>query len=150
MTDSATSWFFDTVESTALAGEPGKVALVERRARAGVMPPLHRRHEDETYRVLEGSVTFFVGAERVPAGPGDVVVAPGGTARTFRVESAEARWLVLTRVFSLSRYEDFGRAVAEPVEHSHPARDELAALRVIAGANGIQILGPPGSVPALV
>lgn len=149
MTTAADSWFFDTVEETALRAEPGEVALVERQARAGVMPPLRRRHEDESYRVLEGAVTFFVDGEEVPAGPGDVVVAPGGATRTFRIESEDARWLVLTRVSSLLRYEDFGRALAEP-----SARDltpeELAGLRVIAAANGIEILGPPGAVPQLV
>ena len=148
MTTMANSWFFDTVEDTALAEEPGRVALVERRARTGVMPPLHRRREDEFYRVLEGAVTFFVDDEQVLAGPGDVVVAPGASARSFRVESAAARWLVLTRVYSLVRYEDFGRAVAEPADGL--VRPELAGLRTIAAANGIEILGPPGAVPALV
>lgn len=150
MTDTATSWFFETVEDTALRTEPGQVALVERRARAGVMPPLHRRQEDESFRVLEGAVTFFVGGEEVPAGPGDVVVAPGGTARTYRVESPEARWLVLTRVHSLVRYEDFGRAVADPADGSRPAPEELAALLAIAAENGIELLGSPGAVPERV
>ena len=150
MTRTANSWFFDTVEDSALAEEPGRVALVERRARTGVMPPLHRRREDEFYRVLEGAVTFFVDDEQVLAGPGDVIVAPGASARSFRVESAPARWLVLTRVHSLVRYEDFGRAVAEPAEGLRPTPEELAALRTLADANGIEILGPPGAVPALV
>ena len=48
----------------------------------------------------------------VAAQSGDVVVAPAGVAHTFRVESTDARWLVLTRVRSVERYEDFARAVA--------------------------------------
>jgi mannose-6-phosphate isomerase-like protein (cupin superfamily) len=150
MTDAASTWFFDTVEETALDDERGQVALVERHARAGAMAPLHRRPVDESYRVQEGTVTFFVDGERVPAGPGDVVVAPAGSARTFRVESAEARWLVLTRVTSLTRYEDFGRAVAQPIQDYFPTPDELSALRAIGAANGIEVLGPPGAVSAVV
>jgi mannose-6-phosphate isomerase-like protein (cupin superfamily) len=145
--DAATSWFFDTVEERALGEDYGRVALVERRARGGVMAPLHRREEDEAYRVLDGAVTFFVGDDVILARPGDVVVAPAGADRTFRVESAEARWLVLTRVYSLARYEDFGRAVAEPAHRRELNSDELAVLRAIAIANGIQVLGPPGALP---
>jgi mannose-6-phosphate isomerase-like protein (cupin superfamily) len=147
MKEAASTWFFETVEDTALDDRPTRTALVERRAPVGVMPPLHRRDEDEAYRIVDGTVTFFVGSDVVLAGPGDVVVAPAGEDRTFRVESAEARWLVLTRVYSLARYEDFGRAVAEPARSRRLAPEELAALQAIAGVNGIEILGPPGLVP---
>ncbi len=146
MKDAASTWFFDTVESTALAADERPVALVQRSARAGAMAPLHRRPEDESYRVLDGHVTFYVDGEEIAAGPGDVVVARGDATRTFRVESTEAHWLVLTRVDSLARFEDFGRAVSEPAE-SWASADELASLRAIAAANRIEILGPPGLVP---
>lgn len=148
MIEAQTTWFFDTVEATALApAERRSVLLFERSATRGAMAPLHRRPEDETFRVVDGEVTFFVGDEAVRARAGDVVVAPSGIPRTFRVESAVARWLVLTRVASLERYEDFGRAVAPPVlDGWWPSEDELAALEAIARANGIEILAPPGVV----
>src|SRR5204862_7610267 len=92
-----------------------QTALVERAAPTGAMPPLHRRDEAETYRVLEGEVVFFIDNEVVPAGPGDVVVAAAGAERTFLIESDDARWLVLTRVASLERFLDFNRAVSSPV-----------------------------------
>jgi hypothetical protein len=131
-----------------LAGGAGEAALVERSARGGAMAPLHARDgESETYRVLDGLVTFFVGGDAVSAGPGDVVVAPPGVPRTFRVESGSARWLVLTRVRSLSLFEDFGRATAAPVEGDWPSLDELVTLAAIAAANDIALLGPPGAVP---
>ena len=120
---------------------------VERIAtRPGLMPPLHRRSEDESYRVLEGELTFYVDGDELRAGPDDVVAVPRDARRTFRVESAWARWLVVTRVRSVARYEDFGRALACPVEE-WPSAEEAASVAAIAAANGIEVLGPPGSLP---
>lgn len=151
MNNAATSWFFDTVESTALEPATGSVALVERAGPAGAMAPLHRRDEDESYRVVEGAVTFLVDDDLVVARPGDVVVAPAGTARTFRIDEPGTRWLVLTRVDSLTRFEDFGRALAQPVDDGRwSSAEELAVVQAIGAANGIEILGPPGIVPAHV
>ena len=141
--DAARSWFVERLAES--LGDP-TAALVERSARGGAMAPLHVRGEDEVYRVVEGLVTFFVGDETVSAAAGDVVVAPAGVARTVRVESSSARWLVLTRVESLPRFEDFGRALAPPSE-DWPSLDEVAALSAIAAANGIDVVGPPGALP---
>ncbi|MFL5896009.1 MAG: cupin domain-containing protein [Thermoleophilaceae bacterium] len=126
-----------------------QAAVVERSARAGVMAPLHRRDEAETYQVIEGEVTFFVDDAVVTAGPGDIVVASPGAQRTFRAES-DARLIVLTRVNSIDRYVDFGRAVAPPLPSSTsewPSADELTTLASIAAANDIELLGPPGALP---
>lgn len=148
--EAASTWFFDAVEETALGEGEGSPVLVERRGRAGDMPPLHRRDEDESYRVLDGELTFWVDGDVVPARPGDVVVAPSGSKRTFRVESPEARWLVVTRVSSLGRYEDFGRAVAEAADGARLSPEDRATLSALAASNGIEVLGPPGLVPQLV
>lgn len=152
--DTSTSWLFDHVLSTALGerGLHGHVAVVERAGRSGFMAPLHRRNEDETFRVLEGQVTFFVGDRKVTAAAGQTVLAPRDVPRTFRVESERARWLVLTRVTSLARFEDFGRAISRPssspVSAAWPQSEEASALATIARANGIEVLGPPGALPA--
>jgi quercetin dioxygenase-like cupin family protein len=145
-TTPATSWFLDRVTATALGG--GQVALLERSARAGQMPPLHVRDEDETYRVTAGLITFYVGREVVAAGTGDVVVVPAGVARSFRAETDDARWLVVTRVRSVARFEDFGRALSAPVEGgAWPSPEEAQTLESIARANDIEVLGPPGVLP---
>jgi mannose-6-phosphate isomerase-like protein (cupin superfamily) len=146
-------WFVDRIAETALGTAAGPAgALVEREApRRGLMPPLHARSQDETYHVLAGELIFFVGDEVVPARAGDVVIAPRGVPRTYRVESDGARWLVLTRLTSVARFEDFGRALAEPlddVESGWPSADEEAALAGIACVNGIDLLGPPGMLPS--
>jgi hypothetical protein len=128
-----------------------QVTMLERSAREGDMPPLLRRSEDETYRVIDGEVAFFVGGDMVWAGPGDEVVAPAGVPRTFRVVSPQARWLVQTAVSSRELFSDFARAVS--AAHPEPARgwpsaDERAAVAAMGAANGIELLGPPGALPS--
>jgi quercetin dioxygenase-like cupin family protein len=148
----AASWFSEqAAAATDGAATSGKqVAMVERTALAGQMAPLHRRDEHETYRVLEGEVTFFVGPDVVEAARGTVVVAPPGAARTFRVDSERARWLVLTTVSSLERFNDFARAVSAPISgrgESWSSAEEEQALGAIGKANEIELLGSPGTLP---
>jgi mannose-6-phosphate isomerase-like protein (cupin superfamily) len=150
--ETTSRWFIDEIATVAMDADerPGQAALVERAAPEGAMPPLYRRGEAETYRVLEGEVVFFIDDEIVPAGPGDVVVAAAGAERTFRVESGDARWLVLTRVTALERFLDFNRAVVEPIAVpvvGWPSAEEEAALTSLGAANGIELLGPPGVLP---
>jgi mannose-6-phosphate isomerase-like protein (cupin superfamily) len=148
--DAPTQWFADELTAAATSAA-GHVAMVARSAREGHMPPLVRRSESETYRVLEGEVVFFVGKDMIWAGPGDVVVAPADVPRTFRVASAEARWLVLTQVRSLDSFNDFARAVSAPLltpARGWPSEHEHAAVRAIGAANGIELLGPPGALPS--
>src|SRR3954451_25381044 len=86
-------WFVDELATAALdvTERPSQTALIERSAPHGAMPPLYRRDEADTYRVLEGEVEFFIGDEVVPAGPGDVVVAAAGVESTFQVGAEDAR-----------------------------------------------------------
>ena|SRR2546423_7129158 len=148
----AAAWFGEQAAAATRGAEaPGMhVAMVERTARAGQMAPLHRRDEHEAYRVLEGEVIFFVDADVVEAASGQVVVAPAGAARTFRVESESARWIVLTTVSSLERFNDFARAVCPAVAGcggAWPSLEEKRALAAIGKANGIELLGSPGALP---
>ena len=147
----ATDWFLDELGAATISSQ-GQVAMVERSAPEGFMPPLLRRDEDETYRVTEGEALFFVGSDMVWAEAGDVVVAPRDVPRTFRAGRGGARWLVLTRVASLERFVDFGRAVTIPPGSpaaGWPSEDERSALAAMGGANGIELLGPPGALPGL-
>ena len=148
--EAAASWFADLAGALARGETRVQPVMVERSAPAGAMAPLHRRDEDETYRVLEGEVTFYVGSDVVAASQGDVVVAPAGIAHTFRAGAVDARWLVLTRAASLERFLDFGRAVSAPLASAGagwPSPSEAAAVAACAAANGIELLGPPGALP---
>ena len=155
--DAGSQWFRARLAQlpTTAVRDDGRAAVVETAAmERGTMPPLHARDRDESYHVLEGEVVFYVGDETVRARAGEVVVVPSGTARTFLVTSATARWLVMTTVRSLSRYQDFTRAVTQPreigglEETTWPSAEEAASLAAIAAANGIHVLGPPGMLPS--
>jgi hypothetical protein len=153
-TEAAAAWFAQAAGAVALgdAAPDAQPALLERSAAFGQMAPLLRRDEDEAYRVVEGEVSFFVDGETVPAGPGGVVVAPAGAARTFIVESDVARWTVVTRVSDLQGFLDFGRALAAPPalelpRPAWPSPSELAAVAAIGAANRIELLAPPGVLP---
>ena len=118
---------------------------LERAARGrGLMPPLQAHPEHTTYAVLAGEITFYVGADVVPARPGTVVLVRAGVAHTFRIESDCARWRISTNVVSVARFDDLGRALAQP---GTMTADDDATVAAIAGANGIRILGSPGHLP---
>ncbi|CAN5686912.1 cupin domain-containing protein [soil metagenome] len=150
--EAASLWFGERLAQ--LPVEAGRVpervvAIESAQLTGGSMPPLHAHDRDETFQVLEGEVVFFVGEETVEARAGDVVIAPRDVPRTYLVTSASARWLVTTALRSLARYEDFALAVARPgPADSWPSAEEEAAVSAIASANGITLLGPPGSLPA--
>jgi mannose-6-phosphate isomerase-like protein (cupin superfamily) len=138
------------LELLASEASSGRMIAVERVATgSGLMPPLHRRNEDESYYVVEGELTFFVGGDVVHAEPGWVVPVPSHVPRTFRVVSERARWVVLTRVARPAGFEDFGRALACPGEGKGWATaEDSATVAAIAATNGIEVLGPPGSLPS--
>jgi mannose-6-phosphate isomerase-like protein (cupin superfamily) len=126
-----------------------RAVVVERVGRtSGLMTPLYASRKDETFHVRAGEVTFFVGAEIVRAGAGDVVVAPAGVPHALRVESPVARWLVVTDVASPARYDDFGQALGMATGEWATASDE-ATVNAIAATNRISVLGAPGTLPAV-
>jgi quercetin dioxygenase-like cupin family protein len=49
----------------------------------GTPPHIHRR-EDESFRVLEGTLTIQVGENTITASPGDLVYLPRGIAHSFK------------------------------------------------------------------
>ena len=59
------------------------VSLILDESGPGGGPRLHRHPYDETWVVIEGSLTFQAGEERFAAGPGDIVVVPPETPHRF-------------------------------------------------------------------
>ena len=97
--------FLATGESTS-----GAFCLVDERAHRGESVPLHRHPDDmESFYVLEGELTLYIGDEpgvRAPAG--SFAHLPGGTVHGFRVESEAARYLILTT----PHHGEFYRAIS--------------------------------------
>jgi hypothetical protein len=99
--------------------------------------------------VLEGELSLFVAGEQLVLGPGQAALAPRDVPHAYRVESDEARWLLIT---TPAGFDAFVREVAVPAPGDElppagravdPAVVDRAAAKV-----GIEILGPPGTLPA--
>ncbi len=123
--------------SEATNGKYGLVDMIE--VAAGDMPPLHVHHtHDEGFLLLEGKLSLFLPDREVVLRPGEFVLAPRGVPHTYQVGDSPARWLVLS---TPAAFEQFVADVA--------ALDDVTpeALTTAAARSGIEILGPPGTMP---
>src|SRR5918999_5734630 len=145
-------WFIDNLVHIHVDGATsgGAFALLDERGRRGDMPPLHVHHrDDETFYVLDGEVSLFAAGRQLTLTAGQAALAPREVPHSYRVESEEARWLVIT---TPAGFESFVRRVAEPApadelpEAGRPPDPDLLAQA--AAEVGIEILGPPGALPA--
>jgi len=90
----------------------GQFALMEQVARKGNVPPRHIHHrEDETFYVVEGEMTFFVGDESIKATAGTTVFAPRDVAHSFTIDSEQVRMLVMV---APAGAEEFFKACSVP------------------------------------
>jgi quercetin dioxygenase-like cupin family protein len=122
---------------------PGAYAIIEDLAPKGSGTPLHvHQEDDETFYVLEGELTFYLGEEApLQASPGPFVHIPGGTVHAFRVASATARYLIITTPHHMSFY----RAISEPAQtRSIPpeAPLDMAMIGAACEAYGVDFVGP--------
>lgn len=145
-------WFLANLARVTVRGEDtgGAWSLVEFEGPRGDMPPLHvHTREEEAFYVLEGELSLFLGGERLRLSPGECAVAPRGVPHVYRVESERARWLV---VCSPAGFEDFVAAVAEPAAEEAlppgPPRVDPERVAAAAAQAGIELLGPPGTLPS--
>jgi quercetin dioxygenase-like cupin family protein len=73
----------------------GDWAVVEWHLRAGDEPPIHTHtREDETLYVLEGSITAFVGDQRIEVEAGSYAALPKDVPHGLTVRGDEARLLI--------------------------------------------------------
>ena len=145
-------WFIDNLVHVHIDGDAsgGSFALLEMCGPRGDMPPLHvHERDDETFYVIDGELSLFVGGQQLILGAGQAALAPRAVPHSYRVESEEARWLLITTPAGL---DSFVRDVAEPApgeELPAAGRPQDPALLAQADAKvGIEILGPPGALPA--
>jgi mannose-6-phosphate isomerase-like protein (cupin superfamily) len=143
-------WFLDTLVTVRAAHADGSdgISVLESVAREGDSPPLHvHETEDEVFHILEGELTLRVGDEDLSIGPGRTAVAPKGVPHTYRVQSHQARWLVVTRH---GDFERMVRALSRPAPGSElpepagpPRPEQLEALAAACRASRIELVGPP-------
>ncbi len=114
------------------------------------MTPLHvHRHDSQTTFVLEGEVTIYLpGREHVLA-PGQCVHQPAGVPQTERVTSSTPARVL--DVNSPAGFERFIAAVGLPARELTLPPSELTTrqerLQALAAEHGIDLLGPPGTLP---
>ncbi len=121
----------------------GSFALVDERATRGESVPLHRHAADmESFYVLEGEITLFMDDQPgVRAGAGAFAHIPGGVVHGFRIESDEARYLILTT----PHHGEFYRAITLPSgEGGEPpaASAEGPDIRRASKEFGIEFVAP--------
>lgn len=143
-------WFMDTLVTILSASSEGTdgTSVLESLAPHGDSPPLHVHHtEDEIFHILAGDLRFRVGDEELRAGAGETLLAPRGTPHTYRVESEQGRWLVIT---ARGDFERLVRAFSRPAERAAlpdrsgpPTPADVEALTAACGEHGIEIVGPP-------
>ncbi|MBE2222926.1 MAG: cupin domain-containing protein [Anaerolineae bacterium] len=128
-----TSTYF--LATGALTG--GAFALVDERAVQGEAVPLHKHDSDvESFYVLEGEVSFYLGNEPgVRASAGAFVHIPGGTIHGFRIESEVARYLILTT----PHHAEFYKAISLP---SPQAMIDESVIGQACQQYGIEFVGP--------
>jgi mannose-6-phosphate isomerase-like protein (cupin superfamily) len=127
------------------SGAEGHFALVESLAFQSTEPPLHIHHrEDEAWYVLDGEMTFYVGAETLKATAGSFVFAPRGVAHTFTVDVEPTRVLVFA---SPAGFEQFAVELGDPAsDDERPpglAMPHPDVLGTVAERYGIEVVGPP-------
>lgn len=131
----------------------GRLLQLVGRANRGGAPPMHIHHDtDETWYVIDGEITVFVGDERIEAGPGDFVLGPMGVPHSFLVTSERAEFLVTfspAGTIGPSGYgvEGFFQDVAVPVVRgeappapTEPDPEDFARRMM---QYGIEMTGPP-------
>jgi quercetin dioxygenase-like cupin family protein len=142
--------FLENVATIHLASDetPSGFSIVEMTGERGNQPPLHsHRDDDEGFYVLDGELRVWVGDRRLELKQGDYALAPPGVPHTYRVESDRARWLAT----STDGFDRFVAAVGVPAEGNRlpdPADPDPQRLAAIAAEHRIDLLGPPGALPA--
>ncbi len=142
-------WFLGTLVIVKATGEQtgGAFGLIDNVMPAGFASPYHtHRNEDESFYVVEGEMSLYVGGERVKAGPGAFVYGPRGVPHGFEVDGTEPARILLQN--HPAGFEGFPVEVGEPAEQlvlPEAEPPDMARLMAIAAKYDIEILGPlPG------
>ena len=140
----------DRVTFLVTGAESGEAAFIlEAMAPPGGGPPPHIHHfEDESFYVLQGSVTVQAAGRTFQASPGDFIHIPRGTVHSFRNNgTVDAKALVvvspagpagLQRFFKESFYPATDRSASPP-----PITEELMGRMMASAArNGLEFVPP--------
>lgn len=124
----------------------GRYALFEAIVAPGGGPPPHiHSREEEGFYVLEGEITFQIGAERPVAPAGTFANMPIGSLHSFKNESARpARMLISVAPAGLEQmFFEVGTPLAQGAATvAPPTQEEIKKLLAVAPRYGIEIRLP--------
>ena len=127
----------------------GGCFIVEAVAAPGGGPPPHIHHfEDESFYVLEGSVTFQAGGQTIHAKPGDFIHIPRGTVHSLKNEgTVPARALVIISPAGPKGMQQFFEEAFTPTtDRSAPlpliSEELMKRMMAAAARNGMELVKP--------
>lgn len=142
-------WFLNLLVTIRISYQDGSngISVMEHWAPRGDSAPLHvHRDEDEIFQILHGEVTFKFGDVLRQCKAGETVLAPSGVAHTYRVDSADAKFLTITAKTEFERFVRLLGRKPERLELPPPTVPTPAMIEALAAAareHGIEIVGPP-------
>jgi quercetin dioxygenase-like cupin family protein len=140
-------WFLQNRMTIKATGEMtnGSFGLTEVLIPAGWSPPTHvHYHEDESFYVLEGELTFKCGDDLFSAVPGSLVFLPRGIPHGFVVESdTPARMLNLMTPGGGEGFFAEAGGPAMTDDFPPPGPPDIERLQRATAHYGAAIVGPP-------
>jgi quercetin dioxygenase-like cupin family protein len=83
----------------------GRLALIDALTRKGNCPPRHIHHnEDESFYILEGEITAWIGNQTIRGAAGTLIFGPRGVPHSFEIHSDQVRMLILLTPAGLEAY----------------------------------------------
>jgi quercetin dioxygenase-like cupin family protein len=140
-------WFVNALVTIKVPGEAvdGRLTLIEFLMPQGTSPPRHFHPQDETFTMIDGTLTFMAGDQRFVCDAGASWIVPSGVEHTFRVESETAKLVAvyapagMDRCFRLAGLPAESPTLPPPDAPTRPF-DEIEA---ILAANSHHNVGPP-------
>jgi quercetin dioxygenase-like cupin family protein len=140
-------WFVNALVTIKVPGEAvdGRMTMIEFLMPRGTSPPRHFHPQDETFTMIEGTLTFVAGDQRFVCEVGANWLVPGGVEHTFRVESETAK---LVAVYAPAGMDHCFRHAGMPaVSPTLPPPDAptrpFEEIEAILAANSHHNVGPP-------
>jgi quercetin dioxygenase-like cupin family protein len=124
----------------------GAFFLAEMSVPPGGGPPPHiHSREDESFRILDGTLTIQVGGDTITSSPGDLAFLPRGIVHSFKnTGDVTAKALVLITPAGLENYfaEVFDPALDRSSVPPPPSKAMLERAMSAAPRYGLQLLPP--------
>jgi mannose-6-phosphate isomerase-like protein (cupin superfamily) len=135
---SRTSWGEESRVRVGSVDSGGQLTILDYRAPAGFGPPRHLHHrEDEVLELIEGRAVVWTPNFSFVLAPGDLVLLPKLGQHTWRAYGPEGVRFTVT--FTPGGFERF----FQDIERRRLRATDAAERDAVAGAVGVDVLGPP-------